>query len=277
MRLRIQLLAAKMLLLWGFVKLRLALRVRTSKGLWRRWYDMLSELTGLIFGELRFMNYGHLEPDEQLDPSAGPDACQINLVRYTVTGGGRVDPKGARVLDVGCGRGGGAAWMTRELGVESALAIDLSPENIAACQRQFGAISRLRFEVGDAERMPVGDGVHDIVVNVESSHCYPSFPAFLAEAHRALRPGGTLCIADFRLVDRLAEWERDVAAGPFELVAREDLTPAIVRALEADPDRKVATIAGSGAPQAMHAVLRQFTGCRGSDIHRSFVERRRRA
>ena len=271
----LHLLAGRMLLLWGWVKLRLALRVRTSKRLWRRWYNLLSRLTQLIFGELRFMNYGHLAPGAQPDPALGADACQVNMIRYAATGGGLIDPKGARVLEVGCGRGGGAAWMSGTLGAAGVTAIDLSEENIAACRQQFGAIAGLRFEVGDAERLPFDDGAFDLVVNVESSHCYPDFRAFLAEAHRVLRPGGTLCIVDFRLVDRLAAWEADIANGPFARIAREDLTEAVVRALEADHDRKVATIAASGAPRAMHAMLQQFTGCRGSEIHRSFVERQR--
>lgn len=274
-RLRIHVLALRMLALWGWVRLRLALRIRTSKSLWRRWYDLLSALTQLIFGELRFMNYGYLAPNASPDPADGPDACQIGMVRYAVTGGGRVEPRGRALLEVGCGRGGGAAWMATTLGAARVTAVDLSEENVAACRRQFGELPGLRFEVGDAERLPFDDASFDLVVNVESSHCYPDYPAFLREAHRVLRPGGTLCTVDFRLADRLAAWEHDVAHGPFEVVAREDVTEAVIRALEADHDRKVATIAGSGAPGFMHGMLRQFTGCRDSDIHRSFVTRER--
>lgn len=275
MPLRIHLLALRLLLLWGWVKLRLALRIRTSKRLWRTWYNSLSELTKLIFGELRFMNYGYLGEGAVPSPEDGADACQIAMVRHTATGGGRVETRGARLLEVGCGRGGGSAWMASALGPASVTAVDLSEQNIAACQQQFGSVPELRFGVADAERLPFDDGAFDVVVNVESSHCYPDFAAFLAEAHRVLRPGGTLCMVDFRLADRLAQWEHDVATGPFEQVAREDVTEAVVRALEADHERKVETIQSSAAPKLMHTMLQQFTGCRGSDIHRSFVTRER--
>ena len=56
----------------------------------------------------------------------------------------------------------------------------------------------LAFEVGDAERMPFPDASFDAVVNVESSHCYPSMPAFLSEVRRVLRPGGHFLYADLR-------------------------------------------------------------------------------
>lgn len=269
-------LAVRMLTLWGWVRLRLALRIRTSRELWRTWYDLLSRLTERIFGELRFMNYGYL-PTGASATARGleEDACQINLVRFTATADSDQFAK-EDLLEVGCGRGGGAAWMARHLDIERVMAIDISEENIRACRRAFADIPGLRFEVGDAENIPFASGSFDRIVNIESSHCYPNFPMFLKEAHRVLRPGGTLRIVDFRLIDRLPEWERDLAAGPLEIVEREEITAAVVRALEADHNRKVATIASSGAPPFMHKMLRQFTGCRGSDIHRSLVEGRRR-
>jgi ubiquinone/menaquinone biosynthesis C-methylase UbiE len=275
-QIELHLLAMRMLILWAWLRLRLTLRVRTSRAMWRRWYNLLSRLTELIFGELRFMNYGYLVVGTTPDRMLGTDACQINLVRQAATAGGSSEPVGERVLEVGCGRGGGAAWMARCLSTMSVTAIDLSNENIAACRRQFADVPNLTFEVGDAEHIPFADRQFDRVVSVESSHCYPSFPAFLAEVHRVLRPGGTLCLVDFRLVDRLPEWEHDLRQGPLEMIDRAEITDAVVRALDADHDRKVASIAASGAPKLMHAMLRQFTGCRGSEIYRSLVERRRR-
>ena len=53
---------------------------------------------------------------------------------------------------------------------------------------------------GDAESLPFGDEMFDAVVNVESSHCYGSTPAFLAQVKRVLRCGGHFLFAD--LLDR---------------------------------------------------------------------------
>jgi ubiquinone/menaquinone biosynthesis C-methylase UbiE len=49
--------------------------------------------------------------------------------------------------------------------------------------------------------MPFPDASFDAVINVESSHCYPSMGRFLSEVHRVLRPRGSLLFADLRTSD----------------------------------------------------------------------------
>jgi SAM-dependent methyltransferase len=276
--LRVYWLAARLILLFGWVKVRLALQIKTSKGLWRRWYDLLSSLTQLVLGELRFMNYGYVAPGDKLpvplSEEERADEYQARMYQLVATGAGRIDPRGKRILEVGCGRGGGAAWMARHLGAEQVVGVDLSEQNIASARQAF-VLPGLSFQPGDAEALPFPEGSFDLVVNVESSHCYPDYPAFLREVRRVLRPGGVLSTSDFRQQDRLLSWEEEVRSGPLFVLEREDITVDVVRALEADHDRKVKAIADSGVPSALRPVLQQFTGCRGGDIFDSFVQRRR--
>ncbi|MEO1336524.1 MAG: methyltransferase domain-containing protein [Myxococcota bacterium] len=277
-KVRIYWLATRMLGLWAWVSVRLALRIKTSKTLWRRWYNLLSQLTRLIFGELRFMNYGYLtttDPHLPLTEAERPDARQARMYQLAATLGDTQTPTNLRILEVGCGRGGGTAWMARHLGAAEVVGVDFSSSNITACQSHFAQVPNLRFEVGDAESLPFDDDSFDLIVNVESSHCYPDFPAFLREARRVLRPDGVLAMVDFRLADRLDAWERDITDGPMSLVQREDITEAVIEALDADHDRKVKTIEGSGAPAMLIPMLKQFTGCRGSGIYNSLVDRGR--
>ena len=56
----------------------------------------------------------------------------------------------------------------------------------------------LSFKVGDSENIPLEKSSVDIVINVESSHCYGSFSGFLKEVSRVLRPGGRFLFCDFR-------------------------------------------------------------------------------
>ena len=49
-----------------------------------------------------------------------------------------------------------------------------------------------------AESLPLGDASVDVLVNVESSHCYGNFQKFIAEVHRVLKVGGVFLFADFR-------------------------------------------------------------------------------
>ena len=111
----------------------------------------------------------------------------------------RVVPSDARVLEVGCGRGGGAAFLTALHTPARYTAVDFSPAAVALAARLHAAAApRLSFAVGDAERLAFGDASFDVVVNVESSHCYGDVPAFLREMARVLAPGGRFAFADFR-------------------------------------------------------------------------------
>src|SRR5204863_875878 len=100
-----------------------------------------------------------------------------------------VNMDGARVLEVGCGRGGGCSYLARYQQPASVLGIDFSAKAIAFCNRVH-AVPGLTFQQGDAESLPCETGTFDVVLNVESSHCYGSVPAFLGEVFRVLRPGG---------------------------------------------------------------------------------------
>ena len=89
-----------------------------------------------------------------------------------------------RLLEVGVGTGLVAAGMT-ELG-RVVVGVDLSvPMLTKAAARVPG-----RVAVGDAARLPVGDGAVDGAYLVHVLHLVGDQAATLAELHRALRPGG---------------------------------------------------------------------------------------
>lgn len=131
-----------------------------------------------------FMNHGYFDPSLSTNSQAA-------LYYYLLDG---VSVEGKDILDVGCGRGGGLASISAELLPKSATGLDLSDDNIAFCQSYHD--DNIKFIVGDAEQMPFEKASFDIVVNVESAHCYPDYDAFLMEVHRVLRPGGVFVSAD---------------------------------------------------------------------------------
>jgi arsenite methyltransferase len=105
---------------------------------------------------------------------------------------------GHRVLDVASGRGATALLLARDYGVEVS-GIDLSDANVALASgaaQAAGLAGQVRFEVGDAERLPVEAGAFDAVV-CECAFCtFPDKPTAAAELARVLRPGGRLGITD---------------------------------------------------------------------------------
>ena len=75
--------------------------------------------------------------------------------------------------------------------------VDFSQKAVQFC-RDHHQLEGLTFVPGDAEALPFADESFDAVINVESSHCYRSMPAFLGQVQRVLRPGGYFLFADLR-------------------------------------------------------------------------------
>ena len=105
---------------------------------------------------------------------------------------------GNRVLDVAAGPGASALLIAADHPVEVD-GVDLSPSSVDhanAAALEAGLGSRVRFHLGDAERLPFGDGVFDAAV-CECAFCtFPDKPTAATELARVLRPGGRLGITD---------------------------------------------------------------------------------
>jgi ubiquinone/menaquinone biosynthesis C-methylase UbiE len=147
----------------------------------------------------------------------------------------------------------------------------MSSANAIAVCRQQHQVAGLTFVQGDAEKLPFGDDAFDIVVNVESSHCYRSMAAFLSEVKRVLKPGGLLLWADLRSSKDAVALHAYVAGSGLELLEREDITSGVVEALRQDSLRKVALIERSVA-RALRYTFKEFAAVEGSGIYRAFQD-----
>jgi SAM-dependent methyltransferase len=239
---------------------------RTARGkrlLWRGWYEFLAAR----YRDPRwtFMNYGYRAGDgtaPALAPADEPDRSFIQL--YDVVARG-APLAGRDLLEVGCGRGGGAAYVARALSPRRLVAVDLAPRAIALCRRRFNR-DNLVFAVGDAERLPFPDGTFDVVLNVESSHCYGRFDRFLAEVRRVLRPEGHFLYADFRAAAEVPGWRAALTRAGFVVDAERDLRPGVVAALDADDVSKRDLIA-SLVDRPLVGIFREFAALRGSALN----------
>ncbi|NNE44023.1 MAG: class I SAM-dependent methyltransferase, partial [Gemmatimonadetes bacterium] len=93
------------------------------------------------------------------------------------------------VLEIGCGRGDGAAHIAREYGAR-VHAVDLDPDQIALARRLHGGCERLVFSVADASDLDLPDGSVDLIVCQHVFHHLPDWRGAVAEIRRVLRPGG---------------------------------------------------------------------------------------
>jgi ubiquinone/menaquinone biosynthesis C-methylase UbiE len=163
-----------------------------------------------------------------LDAADEPDRACIQQYHLTAT---QADISGKCVLEVGCGHGGGASYLTRYLHPAAYTGMDLNPRGIEFCRRTHN-MPGLEFIQGDAQALPFPDDSFDAVINVESSHSYPDFPGFLREVARVLVPGGHFLYTDLRIASSVTEWDRQLAEAPLTMLARRDINAGVVRGFD---------------------------------------------
>jgi ubiquinone/menaquinone biosynthesis C-methylase UbiE len=106
-------------------------------------------------------------------------------------------PSGARqVLELAAGTGRLTRHLLAGLPSDGALiATDLNEPMLAEAQRRVPADSRLRWQVADAQALPLGDATMDVVACQFGLMFVPDKPRALREMRRVLRPGGMLLLS----------------------------------------------------------------------------------
>jgi SAM-dependent methyltransferase len=236
-----------------------------KRPLWQTWYDFLAAKN--TEAAWTFMNYGFVP----LDPGGHspltlldgdePERLCIQLYHHVA---GAVDLRGRDVLEVGCGRGGGSRAIFRYLGPRAVVGVDFSANAIALCRRHRSR--GLAFAAGDAEALPFAAESFDAVVNVESSHCYPSMERFLREVRRVLRPGGHFLFADLRGRDAVEVLRGELRTAGLEVRAERVITANVVAAMEEDSARKLALIRAK-ISWPLRGPFQHFAGLKGTNVY----------
>ncbi len=213
-----------------------------------------------------FMNYGYVPLDH---PDSLPLSSLDEDYRYGIQlyhrVAGAVDLRDKDVLEVGSGRGGGAAWIMRYFKPRRMTGVDFANRAIEFCQRHY-QIGGLSFQRGDAEDLPFPPSTFDVVVNVESSHCYPSVDRFFQEVRRVLRPQGYFLIADLRPKKDITLLREQLRTSGLTLLEEEDITANVARSLELDSPRRRAVMRHPIA-RVFPTAVNEFMGIKGSQLH----------
>jgi len=237
------------------------------KAVWKLWYPFLTRR--LHKENVVFLNYA-FESDPPLGiPLAAEDEPHRFCAQLYHHVGSLAELRGQSVLEVSCGHGGGASYLTRTFSPKHYTALDLNPTGIAFCRSRH-QLQGLEFVQGDAEQLPFADASFDVVINVEASHCYPNFPRFLAEVARVLKPGGHFIYADFRFKDSIPAWEQALADGPLHMELFTDIGPCVIRGLERNSASSQALL-DRNLPQCLHQLGRDFAGVKGSRVYNALV------
>jgi fatty-acid O-methyltransferase len=183
--------------------------------------------------ELLFFNYGFWQPG--LDDSWMASDLQyrhhLNLVRHVLSG---VNLSGKAVLEIGCGRGGNCYYLSTYSQAARVVGVDVCAANLVLARRD-PRLRRTEFLTGDAQRLPFANSGFDVVLNLESSHCYARFDWFVAEVARVLKDSGVFCFADLWDVDVMeVDWparERALRNCSLELIAEENISEQVFQAM----------------------------------------------
>lgn len=112
----------------------------------------------------------------------------------------RMAPSAAdRVLDAGCGAGSLTREIARRVPEGTAVGLDREPRYLDYARRQAASeeLDNIRFEVGDATRLPFADGSFDLVWSKHLLQWVPDRKGALGEFVRVTRPGGRVVCCNF--------------------------------------------------------------------------------
>jgi ubiquinone/menaquinone biosynthesis C-methylase UbiE len=241
------------------------MKVSFREWLFRAWYWYVNRVDKNA--EILFMNYGYSNPDQkvQLLPEEEPNRFSIQLYHLLAAS---VDISNKKIVEIGCGRGGGLTYITKKFAPSRALGIDLDKIAVSFSNK-FYKLNNLSFLLGDAQNLPLADKSYDVLINVESSHRYPDMKAFLNEVNRILKPGGYFLYTDFRYDYEMPEFKKLLETSGMKILKEELITPYVVKALEQDDARK-RKLVKKLAPRVLHDIALNFAGTVGSETYNYF-------
>src|SRR5262245_1114022 len=99
----------------------------------------------------------------RLAPDDGQSTPWHQLAAQLIEAGGGL--QGRSVLEIGCGRGGFADWLSRS--GASVTACDYSSKAIEVAMREFGARG-ITWQEADIQRLPFANESFDVVISCET-------------------------------------------------------------------------------------------------------------
>jgi tocopherol O-methyltransferase len=152
----------------------------------RKHYDRLSVLYRMLWGE--HLHHGYWEDNESIA------RAQIKLMERLAE---KADiPRGAQVLDIGCGLGGSAFWLATQYDCR-VTGLTISPVQARMATKKAkakGLTDRLQFLVVDANWWQPQPESADVIWIMESSEHFSDKKGFFERCASALKPGGVLAV-----------------------------------------------------------------------------------
>lgn len=223
------------------------------------WYEVIARMDR--DADLIFMNYGYASTNTLPQHSASdPYYFSRNLYDAVV---GDITLTDQHVLEVGCGHGGGAVHLFQKHRPKTYVGLDRTHSAIKKNQA-WQANSSLNFVRGRADRLPYPDQSFGRVINIESSHNYPSMEEFLTETYRILENDGYFLFADFRGLEGIKTLPEMFTSAGFEIKVHKNITSNILAACDLDTPRRLQLITEK-VPVFLQEFFHNFAGIKDSN------------
>lgn len=246
----------------------LNLSPKTKRFFWRFWYDLFAKKSKNQ--NLTFMNYGFAEEGMLSDFSGNQhEVLSAQLYHHIAT---QVDINNKKVLEVGSGRGGGAFYIHSSLNTHSVTGLDISKEGTSLAKNLYN-VPGLSFVQGDSESLPFQNKTFDIVINIESSHCYGNINQFVGEVYRVLTKKGVFLWCDFRTKVDMQKLFYIFKSSGFSIIKEKNITKNIVNSLALLTPYRSMQIK-KHIPKPLQRVFKSYSGVSGSDMYNAFLSER---
>lgn len=166
-------------------------------------------------------------------------------------------PEPSRILDAGCGQGGGLIYLSHLFPAASFTGTERSLAAVALARRRVAPQLAADIRRGSSSGLAFADESFDLVISV-GAPTYFGLTLFICEAARVVRNGGLISFSGgYRQGDH-ATIEREIRQAAqdagLEFVSYHDITPHTFASLKADLPRREAELAKVPWPFSLYAV-----------------------
>ncbi len=106
-------------------------------------------------------------------------------------------PKKASILEIGCGNGKVACFLSEKLKTKNFDAIDIDPQIIATAESLLPKNSNVIFQVANTCKLPFPDSSFDAVIELNALHHIADWKRAINQIKRVLKKDGKLLLRDF--------------------------------------------------------------------------------
>ena len=214
------------------------------------------------------MNYGFSDPDQKIELEPHDECNRYSIQLYHLLADS-IDMKNKKIIEIGCGRGGGLSYIMKKFSPSFATGIDLDKRAVKFNSKHYN-IDGLSFQHADAQDLPMLDNSYDVLFNVESSHRYPDINSFFKEVSRVLIPKGYFLYTDFRYDHEMPEFKNMLEMSGMTIIKEKFITNQVVTALDFDDNRRRKLVKRL-APRILHDLALNFAGTIGSETYEQFT------